>query len=480
MNVITLSGYSATADVERLELGTFDSYGIEQLQVIKGDGWEDLNVIVTFNPPGHGKPVSVILDGTGSEITFDVPPEATQKHYGKGNIVFVGKKDGVQRISVDLDYHVKMHSNCEGESPTTPTPDVVSQILAVAENAEKTAKEAKEIAESVDEKAQTASDNAKSALDAVSALQETVDQHTDEISQIKKDMIDFAKNENVLLGHTIGSPAVCNHAINSRFRGLIVYGKGQQDGLPSFDDPVQIEVIGSDGTVNVTFGDNADESKSLAFAVSGGLWGVPVTSGGNVVYTDEKTGTQQMYVADYIDAERGKLVRRIGHKNLSDEIIDKMNGLTFRKTDGGYELGSDGNKFFGVESGALCEQFLVADNDYVYQNSDAYAISQQWVSLPSTYADKGAYLVFFHDNEITLHYILSEPVEYDLSQDETLAYRELLAYSPTTVVSASDSAMVEVTYPRDINSAISSIITAILNMGGNLDGKDDNTWPLTN
>lgn len=129
MNVITLSGYSATADVKRLELGTFDSFGIEQLQVIKGDGWEDLNVIVTFNPPSKGKAVSVVFSGTDTKITFNVPPQATAKNYGKGKIVFVGKKDGVQRISCDLDYYVRMHSNCEGESPTTPSPDVVSQIL---------------------------------------------------------------------------------------------------------------------------------------------------------------------------------------------------------------------------------------------------------------------------------------------------------------------------------------------------------------
>lgn len=139
MNVITLSGYSATADVKRLELGTFDSFGIEQLQVIKGDGWEDLNVIVTFNPPNKGKAVSVVFSGTDTKITFNVPPQATAKNYGKGKIVFVGKKDGVQRISCDLDYYVRMHSNCEGESPTTPSPDVVSQILEIAEAAKNTA-----------------------------------------------------------------------------------------------------------------------------------------------------------------------------------------------------------------------------------------------------------------------------------------------------------------------------------------------------
>nr|DAH55482.1 MAG TPA: BNR repeat-containing family member [Bacteriophage sp.] len=143
MNVITLSGYSATADVKRLELGTFDSFGIEQLQVIKGDGWEDLSVIATFNPPNK-KPVQVVVDSVTG--IFDVPKEATEKLYGVGTIVFVGLADGVQRISADVEYIVKKHSNASGTEPAEPTPSVVQQILTEAQNANKTSADAKKLA----------------------------------------------------------------------------------------------------------------------------------------------------------------------------------------------------------------------------------------------------------------------------------------------------------------------------------------------
>lgn len=466
MNVITLSGYSAIADVDKLELGTFDSYGIERLQVVKGSGWRDLSVIATFNPPSKGTPVSVALIDAGGELVFDVPPEATANTYGKGNIVFVGKKDGVQRISVDINYYVKMHSNSEGETPSEPTPDVIQQILTAAENAGKAAEEAKEAASAVDVKAQ-------SALDLATELNVTVGQHTDEIGKLKQDFIDAQNSLNVLVGHSIGTQATCNNAVANQFRGLIVCGKSSQTGIPSVDSPATITTVGSDGSVKVDFSDETEQSKQIAFAVSGGLRGLPVSSGGNVVYNG------QMYIADYIDAERGKLVRRIGQKNISDEISNKINSLTFRATTGGYELGSDSNSFFN--GAAMSEQLQVMSNGDLYNNATGYAISPQWISLPkAAYADKGSYAIFFHEHAITLDYVLEEPVEYDLTQDEVIAYKELVAYAPTTVVSASDSAMVEVTYPRDINSAISSIITAILNMGGNLDGKDDNTWLLTN
>lgn len=157
MNVITLSGYSATADVKRLELGTFDSFGIEQLQVIKGDGWEDLNVIATFNPPNK-KPVQVVVDSV-TDI-FDVPKEATEKLYGVGTIVFVGLADGVQRISADVEYIVKKHSNASGTEPAEPTPSVVQQILTEAQNANTNSADAKKLATDAKDIAQSVRDDA--------------------------------------------------------------------------------------------------------------------------------------------------------------------------------------------------------------------------------------------------------------------------------------------------------------------------------
>lgn len=62
MQIIKLDGYNATTDNgKKLELGTFDSYGEEQLQIVKAQNWENLSVIATFNPPNK-KPVQVVVD----------------------------------------------------------------------------------------------------------------------------------------------------------------------------------------------------------------------------------------------------------------------------------------------------------------------------------------------------------------------------------------------------------------------------------
>ena len=158
MHIIKLNGYNATVDNgEKLELGTFDSYGEEQLQIVKSPDWENLSVIATFNPPNK-KPVQVVVDSVTGVIK--VPKEATADLYGVGTIVFVGLADGVQRISADVEYIVRKHSNASGTEPAEPTPSVVEQILTEAQNANVKSSEAKELATDAKDIAQSVRNDA--------------------------------------------------------------------------------------------------------------------------------------------------------------------------------------------------------------------------------------------------------------------------------------------------------------------------------
>ena len=158
MRIIKLDGYNATVDNgKKLELGTFDSYGEEQLQIVKTQNWENLSVLATFNPPSK-KPVQVVVDSVTGVIK--VPKEATANLYGVGTIVFVGLADGVQRISADVEYIVRKHSNANGTEPAEPTPSVVQQILTEAQNANTTSAEAKKLATGAKDIAQSVRDDA--------------------------------------------------------------------------------------------------------------------------------------------------------------------------------------------------------------------------------------------------------------------------------------------------------------------------------
>lgn len=114
----------------RFSLGTRDSYGVEQLRIVPGEGWDGLAITATFHAP-DGEAVQVIVPADG---LIDVPPEATRSgselpiKYGK--IVFAGVADGVQRISCNLPYTVMDHAPVDGAASSGPSPSWYEQAAA--------------------------------------------------------------------------------------------------------------------------------------------------------------------------------------------------------------------------------------------------------------------------------------------------------------------------------------------------------------
>ena len=151
---VVLQGYNVKPG--SLQLGTFDSYGIEKIHVTADDEWAGLDILAVFHAP-DGTATKVVA---GADGMLAVPPEATAKQAGVGRIVFVGLAENVQRITVDIGYNIKPHSNIEGDNPGTPTPDVVQQILANSNNAVSIATAAQDAAENA---RQAAEDAAKKA-----------------------------------------------------------------------------------------------------------------------------------------------------------------------------------------------------------------------------------------------------------------------------------------------------------------------------
>ena len=125
-----------------IKLGTFDSYGTEQLHFTFGSGWEDLAVYATFTAPTD-KSVQTAVDLDGYT---DVPPEATAGEAGQGEIVLIGKAEGVNRITVTLYYTVLEHGPVQGAEPAVPTPDLLQQVLTLSKDAQQSAKNAEQSA----------------------------------------------------------------------------------------------------------------------------------------------------------------------------------------------------------------------------------------------------------------------------------------------------------------------------------------------
>ena len=297
-----------------LVLGTWDSYGTEQLLLRPGPEWEGLAIDATFHNTPNDKGVTVLADTDG---LVPVPPEACKQPSKYATITFRGVQDGVQRISCNLPYIVLDHAQVPGAN-STATPSENAQALAQMQDlrdgavdaknqaaaardgaansavaakesetnagqsataAAKSAVAAKESETSTGQSAtaaarsavaakesetsagQSATAAAKSAADAKNTLESIpadyrtlsgkVDENTSRISELKEDTTALQKRQNVLVGSETGNPISCNDAYSAPLCGLTVYGKSTQDGTPSPDNPVPIVSAGDDGSVAV-------------------------------------------------------------------------------------------------------------------------------------------------------------------------------------------------------------------------------------
>ena len=142
LHEVQLKGYSVRPG--NLSLGTFGSYGIEQLHVTLDDTWSGLAVTATFNPP-KGEPREIRLPENG---LIDVPAEATANE-GTGTIVYCGVANGVQRITKTQGYSVITRGPVGGTEPFKPSESLATQVLQAALNAEKNSEEAKSVADNL-------------------------------------------------------------------------------------------------------------------------------------------------------------------------------------------------------------------------------------------------------------------------------------------------------------------------------------------
>ena len=137
-----------------LVLGTWDSYGTEQLLLRPGPEWDSLAIDATFHNTPSDEGVTMLADTDG---LVPVPPEACKQPSKYATITFRGVQDGVQRISCNLPYMVLDHAQVPGAN-STATPSEIAQALAQMQGLRDGAVDAKNQAEAARD------DAAKSAV----------------------------------------------------------------------------------------------------------------------------------------------------------------------------------------------------------------------------------------------------------------------------------------------------------------------------
>lgn len=165
---------------------------------------------------------------------------------------------------------------------------------------------------------------------------------------------------------------------------------------------------------------------------------IPVSSGGNV------TIDGQQYVSDYVDVERGKLVRMC--KEIEKVTSDLLKALSFSSSNesvkyaicnGTLEI-KEANNSANV-CYALCSHFKPIG----WYSGDSGTIGVNIVNGEMRfYFGKNSLIAtlesakqFFEDNEVYISGVLKVPKEIDLTHEEIAAFKALATYYPITNIS---------------------------------------------
>lgn len=209
---------------------------------------------------------------------------------------------------------------------------------------------------------------------------------------------------------------------NGKIQDMMIYGKSSQDGTLSPENPVEIKSV-VNPTVKVS---NEDGTKSQTVTLLYTLNAIPVSSDGNV------TIDGQQYVADYVDVERGKLVRMCKEK-VFDGTEKWRSELSYMVADIPNFSYVDNNNHEHMTY-LLCNKYKVSktigDNDnliFIRINGDGVVIKD--TLHQSTVDDWKKYL---NDNPCIVHCLSAIPEEISLTTEEIIAFKALATYYPTT------------------------------------------------
>ena len=205
---------------------------------------------------------------------------------------------------------------------------------------------------------------------------------------------------------------------------MMIYGKSSQDGTPSPENPVEIKSV-VNPTVKVS---NEDGTKSQTVTLPYTLNAIPVSSGGNVTIDGKQ------YIADYVDVERGKVVRMCKKEAVPNNCDWKL-----QKQSDGYKIGyltsiftDMGTTQFDSNKKAISN---LGDSSKTWSNN--FGFGKSGVFWINPYTNNGELTVndinnFLTDHPMEVTYLLKTPIEEELTTEQAQALKELSTYYPVT------------------------------------------------
>lgn len=255
----------------------------------------------------------------------------------------------------------------------------------------------------------------------------------------------------MVIGTASGETIRLDDAIDAEFVGLRIFGKTTQNGTPTPANPATLVSVGALGSIDLTSND-----QDITIPVSGGLRGVPVSSGGN--YTDN-SGKQ--WVCDEIDFTRGVYIKRVHAR-----VINGSATLLVAEREGHnrFEARFTDDFIAKHESQALCTHFRVSSrllsNNDVNNAICGYAGTARIFIRFDDCATLEELAAWLAENPVTYAYSLATPVETALPDEVIDAYQKYIrSHSGDTVVSNDSDAHMALEYLMDARKYIDKMIS---------------------
>ena len=252
-----------------------------------------------------------------------------------------------------------------------------------------------------------------------------------------------------------------------------LYGKTTQNGTPTPETPVPLESAGEGGSilVKVCISETDTQQQEQRFPTPNGMPGIPVPSGGN--YTDENG---QQWICDEVDFAKGTYTQRILRYTFTG--TEPFQRSTYSHW---IPLSDLGLSLANIKA-ALCNWYtfsLASINsaqtpgvfDFYYPAPDFITPKQFRASTYGfdTVSDFKTALRNAYDagNPMYCLFVLSEPVEMNLTESELPTNVSLHTNYPNTAISNDCGAGMEVEYVADtklyIDKKFAELSQALLN-----------------
>lgn len=193
---------------------------------------------------------------------------------------------------------------------------------------------------------------------------------------------------------------------------------------PSPDYPQEIKSV-VNPTVKIT---NEDGTQFKTVTLPYTLNAIPVSAGGNV------TIDGQQYIADYVDVERGKLVRMVDDveaKNYTWDLYPDGNNMPRR-------FGMNDTIRFNMPTDTRIMSFHFKQITYNARIDLSTWFQHLYIVITDVnekWKNSEALIQWFSENNVHFYLPLKTPTEIDLTPEEVRTFKALVTYYPTTNIS---------------------------------------------